>query len=294
MKTRGRSGGGRASAATVVVLGACAGAALGDDVTFSDGTFNNADWSIDVVISTGNVGNPPVGAQDGAGGNPGAYRQVAHRNFDSVMATWHMRAGAVYDPAAAGPISSLTCRLDLRAIENLFGINVAVHIGIIQNGAAFIGPGYINNAGEWETFPHTIVAEQFGLLDNPNIHPDFSVTGAPIRFGITCTNNNVGFLATRVVGVDNWLVIVHTPGITACSPADIASAGSSDPQAGPDGFITGEDFDLFVIAYFTEARRTSDNSLIADITDGEGTGGPDGFVTGTDFDKFVELYFAGC
>lgn len=78
-----------------------------------------------------------------------------------------------------------------------------------------------------------------------------------------------------------------------CS-ADIASAGNPDPQAGGDDFITGDDFDLFVQAFFTGLRRTSDNTLIADLTNGPGTGGPDGFLTGSDFDKFVELFFSGC
>lgn len=294
MKTQpwGRRLIGGAGAGALIAL--CASGARADDFIFSDGGFANADWSIDMVISSGNVGNPPTGAQDGAGGNPGAYRQAAHRDFDGVLATWHMRAGAVHNPAVQGPITSLTCRLDLRAIQNLFDVNVAVHIGIIQNGVGFMGPGFLNNVGAWETFPHTITAEQFGLLDNPNIHPDFSAAGAPMRFGFVCTNDNFGFFATRVVGVDNWLVIVHTPTSVACSSADIATSGNPDPQAGPDGFVTGEDFDLFIFAYFKELRRTSDNSLIADLTDGTGAGGPDGFVTGTDFDRFVELYFAGC
>lgn len=82
-------------------------------------------------------------------------------------------------------------------------------------------------------------------------------------------------------------------GSIACAPADIATEGSADPLAGPDGFITGTDFDLFVIAYFAETRR-GDGSLIADITGSDGFGGPDGFVTGTDFDRFVEIFFVGC
>lgn len=82
-------------------------------------------------------------------------------------------------------------------------------------------------------------------------------------------------------------------GTEPCSPADIAAEGDPDPLAGPDGFVTGVDFDAFVLAFFKELRR-SDDTLLADVTDGTGAGGPDGFVTGTDFDRFVELYFLGC
>lgn len=79
----------------------------------------------------------------------------------------------------------------------------------------------------------------------------------------------------------------------ACSPADVATEGNGDPLAGPDGFVTGVDFDVYVISYFKELARP-DGSLLADLTDGSGTGGPDGFITGTDFDLFVQLYFMGC
>lgn len=75
--------------------------------------------------------------------------------------------------------------------------------------------------------------------------------------------------------------------------ADIATEGNPDPLSGPDGFVTGVDFDVFVQAYFTALRRAN-NELVADMTDSLGTGNPDGFLTGTDFDKFVQLYFAGC
>lgn len=79
-----------------------------------------------------------------------------------------------------------------------------------------------------------------------------------------------------------------------CSPADIATEGNPDPLSGPDGFITGIDFDVYIEAFYKEYRRPSDNALIADLTDGLGTGGPDTFLTGTDFDFFILAYFQGC
>lgn len=76
--------------------------------------------------------------------------------------------------------------------------------------------------------------------------------------------------------------------------ADVATEGSSDLLSGPDGFITGTDFDVYVQAFFTEARRFCDARLIADVTDAPGTGPADGFVTGADFDRFIESFFSGC
>ncbi|MCW5764942.1 MAG: hypothetical protein KIT68_03075 [Phycisphaeraceae bacterium] len=78
--------------------------------------------------------------------------------------------------------------------------------------------------------------------------------------------------------------------------ADIATEGSVQPLIdGPDGFVTGTDFDVFVQAFFQESRRPAPaGPYIADLTNGDGTGGPDGFITGSDFDFFVLRFFEGC
>ncbi|MCW5765607.1 MAG: hypothetical protein KIT68_06490 [Phycisphaeraceae bacterium] len=77
--------------------------------------------------------------------------------------------------------------------------------------------------------------------------------------------------------------------------ADVATSGSADPQAGPDGFLTGEDFDLFIVAFFAELVDAQTGRKIADIaTAGSGDLGPDGFLTGEDFDRFIVEFFSGC
>lgn len=76
--------------------------------------------------------------------------------------------------------------------------------------------------------------------------------------------------------------------------ADIATAGSVDPDAGPDGFVTGEDFDMFIQAFFNEERNRF-GILLADVaTAGTGQAYPDDMVTGEDFDLFVQAFFNGC
>lgn len=78
-----------------------------------------------------------------------------------------------------------------------------------------------------------------------------------------------------------------------CSPADIATEG--DPFLGPDGVLSGADFDLFVFAFFTNARRPAGTGpFIADLADSAGNVGRDGFLTGTDFDVFIQRFFEGC
>ncbi|MBL8990824.1 MAG: hypothetical protein JNJ48_04500 [Phycisphaerae bacterium] len=127
--------------------------------------------------------------------------------------------------------------------------------------------------------------------------------------GSTTANLNCGFSVTagtdvRTVATTkdnafdvNWFKFtVGASGPTACSPADVATEGSPQPFIdGPDGFITGTDFDVFVQAFFQEIRRPAPSGpYIADLTDDTGTGGPDTFITGADFDFFITKFFIGC
>lgn len=76
--------------------------------------------------------------------------------------------------------------------------------------------------------------------------------------------------------------------------ADIATEGSADLNAGPDSYVTGSDFDAFIVAFFS-GFTTTDGALLADVaTAGSGAPEPDGFLTGEDFDLFIQSFFAGC
>lgn len=75
--------------------------------------------------------------------------------------------------------------------------------------------------------------------------------------------------------------------------ADVATQTGDAITPGPDGQVTNADFDLFVDAFFNELRK-ADNSLIADLTNSDGTGAPDGQLTGSDFDRFVQAFFEEC
>lgn len=79
---------------------------------------------------------------------------------------------------------------------------------------------------------------------------------------------------------------------TPCA-ADLATDGSGDPASGGDGVVSGTDFDVFIVAFFTDARR-ADQTLIADVANDAGDIGADGFVTGGDFDAFIQAFFKGC
>lgn len=88
---------------------------------------------------------------------------------------------------------------------------------------------------------------------------------------------------------------VAAPAITvvvACSVADVATDGFP-VNRGPDGFITGTDFDVFLQAFFAELRFP-DGELIADVANDSGVSVSDGFLTGMDFELFVARFFEGC
>ncbi|MCW5766356.1 MAG: hypothetical protein KIT68_10320 [Phycisphaeraceae bacterium] len=103
---------------------------------------------------------------------------------------------------------------------------------------------------------------------------------------------NLGWINLNAVDPANGKAVAVAFG---CSSADIATEGSSDLATGPDGFITGTDFDAFILAFFTAYQSPVTGALLADIaTSGTAAAVPDGFLTGEDFDLFIQVFFQGC
>ncbi|MBL8991226.1 MAG: hypothetical protein JNJ48_06565 [Phycisphaerae bacterium] len=104
-----------------------------------------------------------------------------------------------------------------------------------------------------------------------------------------------GNLLVRITLGDVTVTAATTINVQAAGPrfavADIATAGTAAPV--PDGFLTGDDFDLFIQAFFAE-QRDAIGRLIADVASSGGLlGEPDGFITGDDFDGFILAFFTG-
>ncbi|MBL8991410.1 MAG: immunoglobulin domain-containing protein [Phycisphaerae bacterium] len=87
--------------------------------------------------------------------------------------------------------------------------------------------------------------------------------------------------------------VLFVIGPCACNPADIATEGNPDPFGGPDGSLTGTDFDMFIQGFFQDLLDRN-GELIADLTNSDGTGPRDGLLTGSDFDFFIQKFFEGC
>lgn len=179
-------------------------------------------------------------------------------------------------------------------------------IGIPVVSVTLVGPGITaaNDTAEYLVTPAgaTLLIREGDTIEvTPGDFRTFSglVSVGPSHAdsaGANCINNRGDFVfrANFTDGSQAILMAsVLPPGPPPCNLADVATAGNPDPLAGPDGFITGDDFDVFIGAYFSELRRAS-YQLVADVTDGAGAGGPDGFITGADFDAFIAAFFTGC
>ncbi|MCA3004165.1 MAG: lamin tail domain-containing protein [Phycisphaerales bacterium] len=76
------------------------------------------------------------------------------------------------------------------------------------------------------------------------------------------------------------------PVIIACNLADVTGIGG--PPSGPDGLLTGDDFNAFIGAFAA-------GEALADLTGiGGPPAGPDGLITGDDFNAFIAAFASGC
>jgi hypothetical protein len=193
-------------------------------VTFSDGTFNNADWSL-ISSSTGT--GFATQNQVLTGGNPGAYLNVTlTSNNDWTFATSLMKL-AQYDPQTQGAITNLSESFDniQYGIVGAFGQGVAPDI--LQNGVVYFDAAYDDsNPTSWTTLrwndmqASSFITESDFLNNNYVDHPNFSSSGSVITFGFGTGNSPFGDRVTGT-GFDNFEVEINTPQATP-EPGSVA------------------------------------------------------------------------
>ncbi|MCW5765780.1 MAG: proprotein convertase P-domain-containing protein [Phycisphaeraceae bacterium] len=181
---------------------------------------------------------------------------------------------------------------------------VGFNVDLLNTGFYVFGDGFANfwDAAQARVTPGNLPPGEFAPVANTADNTLSSLAdfaGDPIAGTWTLTvSDGAGGDTGAIV---EWRLRFNpvtpcTPTNPACNPADVATEGSAQPFIdGPDGFITGTDFDVFVQAFFQEVRRPEPSGpYIADLTNGDGSGGPDGFITGSDFDFFIVKFFEGC
>ena len=168
------------------------------------------------VVNPGPNTSNGTATRVGAGGNPGAYLQVAH-TFTTGDTIWTggIKTDYSYNPAADGAIATLSVAADVRQITNIG--SSAWQLVVEQSGqryysyplSAFSGGTWLHvtatdlSATNFDTNPWTGYA---GILPSGN-HPDFSVAGAPIQLGFMFGNRVLGSgTLTNTLGLDNFSV----------------------------------------------------------------------------------------
>jgi hypothetical protein len=95
--------------AGIFLLTFAIGASTAIAVTFSDGTFNDADWTSSLQVLEGPFSSVShTETQVASGGNPDAYRlNIREWGFGTRAAVYNLNSLAVYDPSTQGAIASV-------------------------------------------------------------------------------------------------------------------------------------------------------------------------------------------
>ena len=217
-------------AVVLALLAAFAPPALAQTTTFSDATFLDADWTVTVEVI--NLGGTATGNQVASGGTSGPYRRIVNTlnsaagfGFANTVYGFHQRAGALFNPATSGPISSIDySESSIRLVGGVQACGVALK----QSGVIYYGPGFLTPTpfNLWAPTTQTgLTAAMFDALAPGVQTPDFSVGGAPIQLGFYRANSTSvgGDGGSTTGGIDDWVVSVHYDGAT---PARVTSWGS--------------------------------------------------------------------
>jgi len=208
----------RALVASAALAGASGVASAA--ITFQDGTFAPGTWAIELFQQ--GTGGTATATQQLSGGNPGeAFRVqntvltasggtssiIAFHRFGTNMATR-------YEPAVSGAIPMLDFSIDFRLISG-FGQGQALYAALKQGQLVYVAnAGTTGTPSEWT--PRTLTgltAADFVRADGLAGSPDFSVSGAPIRFGFATRNSTTTNGYSITVDYDNFsMSVVPTPG----------------------------------------------------------------------------------
>jgi hypothetical protein len=210
------------------ILGLIAAAAAADQ-TFSDGTFNDADWTHVKLFDSSPIPRVLTASQSISGGNPGTFQLLTQDRGNLGLGYAHLMAGAIYSPTVSGAIDRLSFSYDVQSFITVPGGGGFASFSplLLQNGTYYTLSidGSITledhaQIGSWVHWVHPrllppdppgLFAADFIRSGAGPFHPDFSASGAPIQFGYFTDNL---FIETGsgqfAAGIDNWSVIVTT------------------------------------------------------------------------------------
>lgn len=202
----------RRSAVSLCVLMACAsGAGLAATITFSDGEFPDANWTIPDSLFL----DPAQTGQRLVGGNPGAYRQTGLVFAERPDYSANLNVTFVYTPATEGAVTGITYDISLKTI-NAFGSTYFPLIS--QNADLFYDPfaQAYNSENIWVDYTLALDLSQFTPLHGGSAKPNFT-TGSTITFGYLATTGGAGFYES-ISGIDNDPITLTTSAAAVPEP----------------------------------------------------------------------------
>lgn len=195
-----------------VTLSLAAAAPAGAQTVIQDGTFQDDNWSVTKVSDTSAIPSlsSVIGAQQEPGGNPGSYRLVVHNwHGPGGVGFAHLFSPQEYRPVDQGALTSVRYDFDMIILNAGSSATVLYAPLLTQGGKYFVKlPGATpTTTGAWlsQSFAG-LAASDFSEVGGAST-PDFSATGAPIRFGFY-TGNGTAFSEQSITtsGIDNWKV----------------------------------------------------------------------------------------
>lgn len=189
---------------------------LADRSVVQDGDFTN--WQ-STVVTEGSGGAWITRVP--TGGNPGAYLEIGtYSGWEQYTWALAWKDDYVWDPSVSGGILTVSMRIDEKAVDS-FGGGQNMKLLVVQGAPGsyryYGGPldpwGTGSGVEEyWITYPFDPMdAMNLGEVRadafDPSQHPDFSSSGAPIRFGFVVGVSSV--LDARVHAYDNWEITIE-------------------------------------------------------------------------------------
>lgn len=237
----------RITLATVAGLALVASASSAQAITFFDGVFNNADWSLTVITNAAGAGSTVQGLQIPVGGNPLEYRRIRNNLVvasglpNGGVIGFHMNVNAFYNPGTSGAIANIAYSEDsINFVSNTVvpGNGQGTGLAILQGGRYYRlqNPALVmpfTSFSNWgPNAAPTITAADMAEVDvngNVNIfsNPDFSAAGGIMQLGFWRGNSGNSSYNTDC-GIDNWHVDI-TP---VPAPAAAALLGMGGLLAG--------------------------------------------------------------
>jgi hypothetical protein len=191
-----------------------AATAAAQPLTLFDGTFNDADWSLAVVVNTSGI--TPTAFQGVGNGNPGMSRVTllgAGGANGSTVETASFRLGFSYNPSVQGAVSGISFRGDHMLGPNAGAVSGTFAFALRQGGVVYrTDPTVFPSLLSWQALTASGLGPLTRVSPSGPALPNFT-TGGPLDFGFY-----VGFLlpsgggGAEGVAVDNFdLVITPVP-----------------------------------------------------------------------------------